>query len=236
MRKLLNSIARVIPASWAGRLDHWSNHRKFFYPYGGPMNGQTARLEIVRELIERCGVERIVETGTFRGTTTEWFATFNIPVLSFEVVPRFAAFSRARLKKSPHVRIEIENSVDGLKKIDGPVSERSLFYLDAHWYDYLPLKDEYVLIREKFRRPIIVVDDFKVPSDSGYTYDDYGPGMALTLEYLSAAFDKKPSVFFPKVSAKWETGLRRGCVVITTDDDLAALIDSNVPLLERWLG
>jgi hypothetical protein len=44
---------------------------RYFYPYGGPMNGQTARLEIVREIIEYCGVTNIIETGTYRGTITE---------------------------------------------------------------------------------------------------------------------------------------------------------------------
>ena len=233
MRKLLNHIARFIPATWAGRLDHRSHHRKFFFPYGGPMNGQTARAEIVRELIEYCGVSRIVETGTFRGTTTEWFAGFNIPVLSFEVVPRFAEFSRTRLKKNKHVRIEITNSVDGIKKMAGS-NDITLFYLDAHWYDYLPLLDEYALIQEKFPRFIIVIDDFKVPDDAGYTYDDYGPDMQLTLEYMSPAFKKTPSVYFPGVAAKWETGQKRGCVVITTDEGLAGTIGAKIPLLKKW--
>ena len=30
-----------------------------------PMNCQAARLEMVRELIRQCGVQRFVETGTF---------------------------------------------------------------------------------------------------------------------------------------------------------------------------
>ena len=169
MRKLVNAIAPILPASWAGQLDHRTRHIRNFFPYGGPMNGQTARAEIVRELIEYCGVERIIETGTFRGTTTEWFAGFDLPVLSFEVMPRFAAFSRKRLKDFPKVRIEISNSVDGLKQITDDLSKVTLFYLDAHWYDYLPLRDEYLLIREKFPKAVIVIDDFKVPHDALYT-------------------------------------------------------------------
>lgn len=233
MRKLLDHIARVVPADWAGRLDHRSHHWKYFYPYGGPMNGQTARAEIVREIIEYCGVQKIVETGTFRGTTTEWFASFGIPVLSYEVVPRFAEFSRHRLRKQPQVEIEITNSVDGLKKLAAS-DEITLFYLDAHWYDYLPLRDEYALIQEKFPHATIVIDDFKVPSDPEYTYDDYGPDMQLTLEYMSPAFTKTPAVFFPSVKAKWETGQRRGSVTMTTDDALARIIEEKINLLAKW--
>jgi hypothetical protein len=29
-----------------------------------------------------------------------------------------------------------------------------------------------------------MIDDFAVPGDPGYTYDDYGPGKALVEEYL----------------------------------------------------
>ena len=234
MRKLVNAIAPILPASWAGQLDHRTRHIRNFFPYGGPMNGQTARAEIVRELIEYCGVERIIETGTFRGTTTEWFAGFDLPVLSFEVMPRFAAFSRKRLKDFPKVRIEISNSVDGLKQITDDLSKVTLFYLDAHWYDYLPLRDEYLLIREKFPKAVIVIDDFKVPHDALYTYDDYGPDMALTLDYMQPAFDKAPAIFFPAVPAKYETGQRRGCTVMTTNAELAAIIAARIPLLRKW--
>jgi hypothetical protein len=155
-------------------------------------------------------------------------------VLSYELVPRFAEFSRRRLRKRPHVQIEISDSVNGLKNHVGNPTDVTLLYLDAHWYNYLPLRDEYALIQEKFPRAIIVVDDFKVPDDAEYTYDDYAPDMQLTLDYLSPSFTTKPAVFFPAVKAKWETGQRRGSVVITTDTDLAAIIEDKINLLKKW--
>lgn len=237
MRRFLDAAARVLPSGIAARLDHFSNHKKMFFPYRGPMNGQTARLEIARELLEHCGVTRIIETGTFRGTTTEWFASFGIPVLSAELSPRFAEFSRIRLRKTPFVRIVTANSVDLLKKLvregDG-LTEPTLFYLDAHWYDHLPLREEYEIISEHFAHPIILIDDFQVPDDPGYTFDDYGNGKALTLDYLRPAFRPEPEIFFPATAARWETGARRGCTVITTDKTIAQRIDAAIPLLRRW--
>ena len=50
-----------------------------------PMNSQPARLELVRQIIARCGIARIVETGTFLGTTTEFFAQYNVPVTTAEL-------------------------------------------------------------------------------------------------------------------------------------------------------
>jgi len=37
------------------------------------MNGQTARLEIARSIIEKYGIEQIIETGTFRGQQPNGF-------------------------------------------------------------------------------------------------------------------------------------------------------------------
>jgi hypothetical protein len=31
---------------------------------------------------------------------------------------------------------------------------------------------------------VAMIDDFRVPGDEGYAYDDYGPGKALTADYL----------------------------------------------------
>jgi predicted O-methyltransferase YrrM len=237
MKFLINFLAPVLPPKAISYLEHASKHKKFFFPFGGPMNGQTARLEIVRELLEYCQVRRIIETGTYRGTTTEWFASFNIPVTSIETMARFAEFARFRLRGSPHVDVRIGNSVDHLAKIvaEGKgMADCTLFYLDAHWYDYLPLRDEYDLIFGNYSSPIIVVDDFQVPGDPGYGYDDYGQGMSLTLDYLLKGRKELPFVFFPVTKSQWESGLKRGCVVITQNEQLAAEISARIPLLRRW--
>jgi hypothetical protein len=48
--------------------------------WGGPMNGQTGRQRMCREVIAAMQPAAIVETGTFRGTTTGFFAEFGVPV------------------------------------------------------------------------------------------------------------------------------------------------------------
>src|SRR5450631_3532673 len=67
-----------------GLADYYSRNKNKFYPWGFAMNGMTSRLEATRQIIYALGIERIVETGTFRGTTAEWFAQFGITVESVE--------------------------------------------------------------------------------------------------------------------------------------------------------
>jgi hypothetical protein len=67
---------------------------------------------------------------------------------------------------------------------------------------------------------VIMIDDLAVPHDAGYTYDDYGPGKALNLEYLGSVAEFQLSMFWPKASSRWETGAKRGCIVLTNNLDM----------------
>src|SRR4051794_40359735 len=91
------------------------DHRKF-YPWGFAMNGQTSRLEAVRQIIHAAEINRIVETGTFRGTTTEWFAQFGLPVETVETDERFFSFAKARLSKFSNVEVHQDSSVSFLAR------------------------------------------------------------------------------------------------------------------------
>jgi hypothetical protein len=70
-----------------------------------------------------------------------------------------------------------------------------------------------------------MIDDFEVWDDAGYVFDDYGPGRKLSLHYLAPLDRFRPRCFFP-ISSAQETGLRRGCVVLTCDPTLAELLAS----------
>lgn len=221
----------------AGTLDFLSGNNEFFYPWGGPMNGQTARLEIARHIIHTCKIAQIVETGTFRGTTADWFASFDLPMVTIEADHRFAEFARRRLSPRKKARVMTGDSIEVMTKLglnsisaQGP----ALFYLDAHWAEYLPLADEMKLIVANVAQYVVMIDDFAVPWDSGYKFDDYGPGKRLDIDYLfSASAIKDQSIFFPSVAAREETGSRSGCVVITGAQNLAAEL-KKTSLLREW--
>lgn len=215
-----------------GRADYaFRDHRKF-YPWGFAMNGQTSRLEAVRQIIYAAEIDRIIETGTFRGTTTEWFAQFGLPVETVETDERFFSFSKARLSKFSNVELHLDSSVsflaDNLTRTN--MNDRVLFYLDAHWENNLPLRDELQIIFANHTNSVIVIDDFNVLDDPGYNYDNYGPDKALTLDYVDRSNLPAHYAFYPATPSKQETGMKSGWIVLTPDPDIAARLRTIVLL------
>jgi hypothetical protein len=64
-------------------------------------------------------------------------------------------------------------------------------------------------------------------------YDDYGDGKSLDLEYLGPAIEGYGlSAFFPVLSGNRETGIPRGCVVLTRSQETAMLLADMTTLRE----
>ncbi len=213
----IEPLVRLLPSRLAAIVDYYLRpHLRD--QWGGPFNGQRQRQQMFMDLLRVCGFEAIVETGTFRGSTTEFLAQqSNLPVFSVESSPRYHRYAARRLRRSPRVRLTLGDSVAFLDrlKLDPTIPKtRVFFYLDAHWYEHLPLLDEIRIIAAHWSDPVIMVDDFRVPDDNGYAYDDYGSGKCLCLEYLAplAHFHLRP--FFPSAPSRTETSKKRGCVVL----------------------
>ena len=224
----------LVPAWLKGWVRYKRGLAKDFYPFGFAMNGQTARLEAVREIIYRCQIKQIIETGTYRGTTTEWFSTFGIPVISIEAHAPSYEFSKRRLAQFSNVSLKHENSVDALKIILPELRKKSsiLFYLDAHEVAHLPLRDELRLICSILQHFVIVIDDFEVAGDPGYAFYDYGPGLSLTEGYLRTCDVDHLDKFYPSVPSLNETGHRRGWIVLAGSPSMSESL-SRIPLLRR---
>jgi hypothetical protein len=227
-------LMSFVPASVKGSLRHARGLHSDFYPFGFAMNGQTARLEAVRQIFYRCGIRAIIETGTFRGTTTEWLAGFGVPVMTIESHAPAFEFAVRRLRRFKNVSVRLGSSsdilLDHLPSVGRATS--TMIYLDAHWGVHLPLAEELAAICRCLDRFVVIVDDFEVPGDPGYTFDDYGPGKALTADYLDSCAGRGLARFYPSVPSKEETGSRRGSIVLTGD---AAFIEtlSTIALLRQ---
>jgi hypothetical protein len=134
------------------------------------------------------------------------------------------------------IHLELKDSrqfLKGLQKSQ-PAADTFFVYLDAHWYDDLPLAEEVDMIGTYWHNYVIMVDDFRVPDDSGYGFDNYGPGKTLDLSVLQGAIQKhKLAVFFPAARSSEESGGKCGCVVLASAGSLAQTL-SKLPSLREW--
>jgi len=194
--------------------------------WGGPFNGQQKRCVLFLDLIERVDPQVIIETGTYRGTTTKYMAEhFQCAIFTCEIVPRYFFQSKMTLAGYSQVSVVEADSRRFLGDLLNQKFEGTplFFYLDAHWQEDLPLREELEIILRHRQPSIIMVDDFRVPFDEGYKFDDYGPGKILDLSILSFLRDERVQIFFPKTPSEHETGAKRGCVILSTAD-LAPLV------------
>jgi hypothetical protein len=192
-------------------------------------NGQRSRLDIFGGVLETCGCKSIIETGTYLGSTTKYMAdTSSLPVYSCETNPVFFAIARKELAAIQNVDLYFGDSRAFLNELvsRGVHERRSFLYLDAHWNDDLPLVEEIEIIAGNWREFVVMIDDFQVPHDDGYGFDDYGPGKRLALRDLGRTFERSGLVpFFPRAPSVEESGHARGCVVLARRGELSETLD-----------
>jgi predicted O-methyltransferase YrrM len=219
MQRLKSSIRKLLGEQTVGMLDYY-RHPKLRAAWGGPFNGQSCRQRLFEAIVDSVRPQALIETGTYRGTTTESLAATGLPVYTIEGNARYYGFARARLRRESNVtlcrgdsRAELERLFAGPLK--GLLHAPLFFYLDAHWNDELPLAEEIASIFSRAPNAVVMVDDFAVPDDPGFAYDDYGPGKALNAAYIAPLVEAHDlAIFYPSQSSQQETGQRRGCVVL----------------------
>lgn len=220
-------LKRLLGEKTLGALDYFTKP-ELKKIWGGAFNGQTFRREIFAELSTTLRPKLIVETGSFRGNTTAFMALTGIPIRSVEFSARLFAYVKTRFLFNPKVTISHNDSRAFLRLLAASSknkSEITLFYLDAHWNEDLPLAEELTIVFKNWPKAVVMVDDFKVPN-SDYHFDDYGAGKALTLEYVDAIAEiDPPAAYFPKLSAEQETGAKRGCVVLAQHQSVIEALD-----------
>lgn len=211
---LYESVLTRLPPAKAAWLDQHRPSVRSSWGWG-PLNGQAGRQGILRDLARTVAFDEVVETGTYRGNSTEFFAhVLGVPIHTVEAQPRYYHYAAQRLAPYPDVTVELGDSREILRRLgERPGDPTTLFYLDAHWEQDLPLAEEVEIIAKGWSSGVVVIDDFQVPDDPGYTYDDYGPLKRLCVDYLP---DVGWSLYFPSLPSAEETGGRRGCAVLVS--------------------
>jgi hypothetical protein len=208
------ALTNRLPVDWAVRLD--LARPGYHGSWGGPMNGQARRRQLVKDIFEAVPIDEVVETGAFRGTTTCFLAEVSKgDVHSVELVERFYKFAAVRCaREQPRIRLVHGDSRLFLKALaDRTTHPSTFFYLDAHWQEDVPRHEELRIIHERWSDAVVMIDDFEVPGDPGYGVAMYG-GHPLNERYLPPLAGW--SRFYPAIASADETGARRGCIVLAT--------------------
>jgi hypothetical protein len=154
--------------------------------------------------------DAIIETGTFLGDTTRFFSGNLIPVYSIEVKLLFHLLARFRVGTYPDVTLirgDSRRILEGLARRQS--FNRPIAYLDAHWWDELPLETEVKRILDASDQSVIVIDDCQVAEDPGYGFHTFR-GVPLSLNLLQ--LPSSVVCAFPATLSYQETGARRGAL------------------------
>lgn len=191
-------------------------------------NEQQFRKQIFIELVASIKFTAIIETGTWIGNTTGYMSRqSNLPLYTGELDKRYFALAKMRLKNFSNIFFTNDDSRNFLSGLDIDTANGTyFFYLDAHWYDDLPLKEELAIICNRFKSFVIMIDDFKVPDDAGYGYDNFGRETNLSLEKFEKQFRAlNLKMYFPAVRSDMETGKKRGCIILSNTKELEGTLN-----------
>ena len=184
-------------------------------------------MKILKEISRFFQITSFVETGTYRGDSS-FIMTRNFPKLSIytcEITEEFFEIAKERLRNYPKIRVFHQSSEKFLNNL--PTEKTGLFplfFLDAHWYDYWPLKEELKIINLKFNQAIIIIDDFQVPGREDFSYDVENGNLICNFDYIKDCFqkEKKLDLLYPNYSKK-ESGTKKLCGYIIIFKNLKEL-------------
>jgi Methyltransferase domain len=200
-------------------------------------NRQKMRRRVFCEIDDRIPFDNYIETGTYLGMTTHFLAKTaerrGAQVHSCEINDDYFAIASRTVGDMKNVHLRHGNSVDFLATLSPSVSKAVNFvYLDAHWYDDLPLRDELSVIGS-WPNTVVMIDDFKVPFDAGFGWDKYDEEREICLRHIEGSIGSS-AVYFPSYPAQREgAGIARGYCVIAVSSRYADVLDQ-IQLLRQF--
>lgn len=147
---------------------------------------------LVKHIMESLKPDRFVETGTHMGWTDMWMAQHypSLPIYTVEIDAQYYGVAVHNCKPYPNVKLYHMSSPDFLRLIYDELKKGlTFFFLDAHFWQYVPLRDEckVIVTLDKY---VILVDDFacKNPDFGG---DTFSGKFANNIEYLADILGKR---------------------------------------------
>ena len=186
-------------------MDHWSVQ---------PFNGQVIRASTIFQIARELKPSYVIETGTFKGTSTVWLAGLATKgTYTIEIDSLSASDARKRFSENYSdlpIQLIVGDSAEQIKEVLKNIESKTesvLAYLDAHWLDAIPTALEIEALVKWDGTWVAVIDDFYNPHDLNYGFDKYRD-VVIGSELLSAIDGLE--IWVSTLPAKEETGARRG--------------------------
>ena len=146
---------------------------------------------LINDIMEAVKPDRFVETGTHMGWTLMYMARRypSLPIYSVEIDDQYHAASLHNCKPYRNMNLYHMSSPDFLTLNFNLFNHGlSLFWLDAHWQDYVPLRDECKIVAT-LDRYVCLLDDFACdnPRFSGEVFGEH----KNNLQYVADIMGKK---------------------------------------------
>jgi hypothetical protein len=166
------------------------------------------------DLVKKHEPDLILETGTFKADTTEFFCSFNLPVITTELVSVYFEESKIKLQNQTNVKLFLGDSAVSLQQNFSLIQDKKIVaFLDSHFNNDKVLERELELFKHLEKKPILIIHDFYVPgTDLGY---DTWDGHRYDYEFYKSYFDGLYGVNGYVHSYNSEaTGARRGVIIV----------------------
>jgi len=196
-----------------------------------PFNGQVRRMSMIAALSRSIDASAVIETGTFKGSSTPYLAgLFKCKTYTIEINEFYASCAERRFKlnhKNLDIELRIGDSATEISKVLEEISsnETVAAYLDAHWLSAIPTRQEIESLINWGGRWIAIIDDFQIEHDFGYKYDSYGD-VVIGLPLIPN--NDSLEVWLTHEESHLETGVRSGTAYIFSSKDLRGMIPTHV--------
>jgi len=155
----------------------------------GAFNKDTFVQEEFKKLQKKFKLKICIETGTCYGYTSAFLSTFFKEVRTVEINEKFLTIAKTnRLDALKNVKCYFGSSADLMEEMLEGCGDDTMIFLDAHWQQHCPLKEEIQSIADKGIQPVIAIHDFVVPNHPELGYDSIG-NQPFNFEWLKKDFD-----------------------------------------------
>jgi hypothetical protein len=147
-------------------------------------------VDVARKLRDDFGLRTFVETGTYEGDTSLLMSHFFDSVYTCDIEDHNKPIEFLLRR---NLTFRVADSRRFLEEMKARVVERTFFFLDAHWYDDWPIREELSWVFTNSDRPVVVIDDFD--TKTGVDFDSF-QGRNLDMDLVAPLVPKDYKFFY----------------------------------------